>query len=605
MLSLTKEKIIKLSITVMIIITASVLCATNAGELWDNNISDLLCQRGGSVSGNIILLEIDSHSLEELGPYQTWTRDYVAEAIERLNTSEDSRPAAIGVDVLYIGESYAESDRHLVEACSMADNVIVGTLINYDTLMREDGEGNYYMENAVSLYEEPFERLKQCTGQGFVNGYPDKDGVMRHARQWERLEDGRVVPSFAYAVYQKYAQSAGLPTDLDIPVNENGQWYIHYQAKPGGYSNGYSLSDFIQGEIPADRMAGAVVLIGPYAEGLQDSYITSIKHDAPMYGVEIYANMIDTMIKGEFKKELPMWQILLLQGMFIVVVCFMTFRPKLRYGAAAALTGSIGYIILGLVLYQLGYKADFIYVPFVSIIVPVCNVIVHYLKAVRQKREVERTFRRYVAPEVVDKIIKTGIDQIELGGAVMDIACLFVDIRGFTTLSEQLEAREVVEILNQYLELTSSCIFRHGGTLDKFIGDATMAVYNSPIPQEDYVYKAVLTAWDMVREAERLVPSLGAKYGKSVSFGVGVHCGEAVVGNIGTMKRMDFTAIGDTVNTAARLEANAPAGTVLISRNVVDRLGDRIDVESLGNLPLKGKSQELEIFKLINIKDDH
>ena len=172
-------------------------------------------------------------------------------------------------------------------------------------------------------------------------------------------------------------------------------------------------------------------------------------------------------------------------------------------------------------------------------------------------------------------------------------------------MSEMMQPEEVVAILNRYLALTSNCIFRHHGTLDKFIGDATMAIFNAPLPQEDYVYEAVLTAMDMVEGARELEKELKEKFGKSVSFGIGVHCGKAVVGNIGTERRMDYTAIGDTVNTAARLEANAPAGTVLISRNVYEKLKNRIEAVSIGNLPLKGKKEELEVFRVLQINTEN
>jgi adenylate cyclase len=174
-------------------------------------------------------------------------------------------------------------------------------------------------------------------------------------------------------------------------------------------------------------------------------------------------------------------------------------------------------------------------------------------------------FKKYVAPEIIDEISKSGDFQIKLGGENRDIAVLFVDIRGFTTMSEVLEPEQVVEILNEYLSLTTKSIFDNSGTLDKFVGDATMAVFNSPFDLPDYEFKAVCAAMDIVNGGKALEKTLMEKYGRTVGFGVGVNVGPAVVGNIGCEFRMDFTAIGDTVNTAARLEANAKKGQVLIS----------------------------------------
>ena len=188
---------------------------------------------------------------------------------------------------------------------------------------------------------------------------------------------------------------------------------------------------------------------------------------------------------------------------------------------------------------------------------------------------------------------------MELGGKLTHIAVLFVDIRGFTPMSEMLTPNQVVEILNRYLTLISRCILENGGTLDKFVGDAAMAFWGAPLPQDDYVMNAARAAMDMVNGSRTLSRELMEQYGRTVSFGIGIHAGEAVVGNIGSPQRMDYTAIGDTVNTAARLEANAPKGTIYISRAVADALDGRIRTTSLGStIKLKGKQDGFEILTL-------
>ncbi len=206
-----------------------------------------------------------------------------------------------------------------------------------------------------------------------------------------------------------------------------------------------------------------------------------------------------------------------------------------------------------------------------------------------------------MAPEIVEEIAKKGDFKIKLGGENRDIAVLFVDIRGFTTMSEALEPEQVVEILNHYLNLTSTAIFKNKGTLDKFVGDATMAVFNSPFDLDDYVFRAVCAGMDIVAGGEALEHELMEKFGRSVGFGVGVNCGPAVVGNVGCEFRMDFTAIGDTVNTAARLEANAKKGQVLISDTVYDRIKDRIEAEEVGEIPLKGKSKGVFVYSVTKV----
>lgn len=599
---MNKKRIARIIIPIAAVILAVFIYCTGFLTGISNRVNDAVYQQGDIPDGTISIIEIDEHSLEELGPYQTWTRDYVAEAIELLNADSELSPAVVGVDILYIGNSNEGSDNHLVEATSLIDNVVYGSYLNYDTALVEKND-TYVMQQIISLYEEPFSELQEYSTVGFVNGFADDDGVVRHALKKVTLDDGRLIPSFAYAIFQRYADLNGDDTNLSIPLNTNDFFYIDYTGHPEDYSNSFSLSDFIQGEIPVEYFTDGIVLIGPYAEGMMDSYVSAIDHQNPMYGVEVHANIIEQMLRGSFKKESSkgvMAAIIALLTVLAVIICY---TGKLRFSFLYTAVCVIAYPLLCRLLYNKGLLLDVIIIPSVALIVMIVNIALHYLKASADKKRVERTFKRYVAPEIIDEIARTGLDTIKLGGEAVECAILFVDIRGFTTMSEALEPEEVVSILNKYLGLTSGSIFKFGGTLDKFIGDATMAIFGAPLPMDDYIFKAVSAAWDMVKSSEALSKELMEKYGRTVSFGVGVHCGKAVVGNIGTERRMDYTAIGDTVNTSARLEANAPKDTVYISRKVYDALEGRITAESIGNLPLKGKSEELEVFKLMGICD--
>ena len=230
------------------------------------------------------------------------------------------------------------------------------------------------------------------------------------------------------------------------------------------------------------------------------------------------------------------------------------------------------------------------------------KLIVGYISESVKRRRILGAFRKYVAPEVVEEIAASGDYRLRLGGERRDIAVLFVDIRGFTPMSEGLKPEEVVEILNEYLSLTTSAIFKNKGTLDKFIGDATMAVFNAPFDLDDYVFRAVSAALDIAAGSSALEEKLMARFGKSVSFGIGVNCGDAVVGNIGCEHRMDYTAIGDTVNTAARLESNAARGQILISEAVYKALEGRINATEIGVIPLKGKTKDVFVYQLDSIR---
>ncbi len=221
-----------------------------------------------------------------------------------------------------------------------------------------------------------------------------------------------------------------------------------------------------------------------------------------------------------------------------------------------------------------------------------------------ERRRITETFGRYMEPTVVEQVLRGGMSEEELrGGRNMEIAVLFADIRGFTSLSERLEPEAVVKVLNEYLTLTARAIKKYGGTLDKFIGDCAMAFWGAPAPCEDKEYLACRAAIEMVENAHTMSEEARRLFGMDVPFGVGINVGRAVVGSFGSPERMDYTAIGDTVNTASRLESNAPPGTIYISRAMADKLGDRAITTSLGDeMHLKGKSEGIEVFTLDGLR---
>ena len=590
---------------------AAVICAaafTAAALLGlfyqpDQMLADSLYQTTKALEGNVFVIGIDDRAMEDIGPYQTWGRDVMAMAIEALNADPDCRPAAIGVDVLYTGETDPALDAYLAEAAGAYGNVVTASVANFGTELVTEDTGAFYLEDyAVLSYEAPYAALQAVTTQGHINAMYDADGVLRHGILEIDLPDGETVPSFAYALYQKYAAANGLPQTLDVPTDSLHRFYVDFSALPGGFYDGVSVSDLLAGEFPADLYAGKIVLIGPYAAGLSDYVTTAIDRASLMYGVEFQANVIEQLLHQSFKTELSDGLQAVALFLLSAVCLFFFLGRKLRYTVPVWLVAAGGGILGCRALYGAGYVLHPLWLPLTVTVFFAGAMAFNYVQAAWEKRKISNTFKRYVAPEIVGELLREGTDSLGLGGKLCDIAVLFVDIRGFTTMSEVLTPQEVVSILNRYLTLTTDCIMKNHGTLDKFVGDCTMAIWNAPIRQEDYVMNACRAALDMVEGSKALSKELLDKFGRTVSFGIGVHCGSAVVGNIGAEMRMDFTAIGDTVNTSARLEANAPAGKIYISRDVVDRLGDRIKTTSLGDgIALKGKAQKLEIFLLEGI----
>jgi class 3 adenylate cyclase/FixJ family two-component response regulator len=206
------------------------------------------------------------------------------------------------------------------------------------------------------------------------------------------------------------------------------------------------------------------------------------------------------------------------------------------------------------------------------------------------------TFERFVAPSVVKQALDA--EDVKLGGERQEISVLFADIRGYTTFSEQVEPEKVVEMLNHYLNVAGGIIIGWEGTLDKFFGDGLMAIFNAPNKQEDHVYRAAESALAIIQAAEKI----NEIYGYKLAYSVGVHVGEAVVGYIGTSYAINYTAIGDTVNLAKRLQEMASPGQILIDESIVKRLGERIDAKPLGQISIKGRSQPAQAYELLELK---
>ena len=444
--------------------------------------------------------------------------------------------------------------------------------------------------------------VRRSKGNDAAGTMEDEDAVLRHGLLQIDVPGTGKVPSLSRAVYERWCSASGIAPN-PAPEAPEGFFYIPFTKEPGGYSDGISITDVLDGSIPPEAFAGKIVLIGPYAAAMQDEYRTSISHAAPMYGVEFLANVIDNFREGFYPRKCSdKIQLVLLFAICFGMLLFFYDR-RVRYALLAECGVVASWIVICLLAFRGGVILHVLWVPLFVTILFITSVALNYVRAARERRRVQNTFGHYVDPSIMKTLLDQGSEALELGGKMYDIAVLFVDVRGFTTMSENMDPSTVVEIVNRYLTLTTECIIKNHGVLDKFVGDCTMAFWNAPVAQEDPVYLACCAAMDMVEGSKALGEELQKRFGRSVSFGIGVNWGPAVVGNIGAPKRMDYTAIGDTVNTSARLEANAPGGQILISRAVADILGDRAEVTSMGDsIKLKGKAEGFEILRLDSLK---
>ncbi len=563
-----------------------------------NVVNDAVYQRHVTPNENITIIGIDDKALDKFGS-MPWDRAIMAQLITELNEDESTRPAVIGIDIIYDTEGDKDSDAALAEAAAIAPNVVLGMYASFDSEIVSMPSGDFFIDdNVTPIVIEPFDALKEVTLQGHVNAMLDNDGVLRHGIWQIDVAGGEKIPSFCSVIADLYTQNMQLDAPVAPITDAKHMWYIVQQSGPGGYSDGISVADVIDGNVDLEFFKDKIVLIGPYSSVLKDEYKTAIDYSQNMHGVEYQANAIGAVLAQEIKYEQETLHTVLL---FIISFALFFFMQNRKFLSATFifLGVCVAWMIFCVVAFNFGAIITVVYVPIVSVLAYIMSIGINYYKEAMQREKTVHMLNRYVSPTVVKQLLKDESGNVELGGELVDIAVLFVDVRGFTQLASRISAPEVVEILNSIFRLTSTCIFNSGGTLDKYIGDSTMAFWNAPLRQEDYVHKAVVSAIEMVKGLETLQQEIKGKYGQDVSCGIGINCGTAVVGNVGTYTRMDYTAIGDTVNLAARLEGIAAGGEILISKSVAAKIEGRIKYSSVGtDIKVKGISDGIEIFRI-------
>ena len=573
-----------------------ILTVSNIFSPLDYILKDALYQTPRGVTSQIKIVAIDERTLEALGPINTWSREVYAQLLSRLNAEEEAKPLVIGFDIVFSGQAQQEGDDAFAQAAAASGNVAAVSQFVYSEKPERDADGKrYYPVKDVVL---PYEALRDAVQVGYSNVAQDSDGTVRRMIPEETWQ-GTTYAAFPKVVYDLYCERTGTEHN-EIITDKYQRTLINYSGRPGDYE-AISFIDVLDGKIDSRTFKDSIVLVGAYAPGMQDNFNVPNGRSSQMFGVEIHANILQAFMQNRFSINGNPYLFGAVYGLLCALLHWLFRKKKIWLSAIVLVTATALELMAGVLLNNHGIAGSLIYVPLVLIVSYIYSLALGYIRERRKRKKVLTAFKKYVAPEIVDEIAKKGDFKIKLGGENRDMAVLFVDIRGFTTMSEILEPEQVVEILNRYLNLTTNAIFKNKGTLDKFVGDATMAVFNSPFDLEDYEFRAVCAAMDIVAGGAALEEELLKEFGRSVGLGVGVNCGPAVVGNVGCEFRMDFTAIGDTVNTAARLEANAKKGQVLISDTIYERVKDRIQVEPIGEIPLKGKSKGVFVYSVIGV----
>lgn len=589
------------------ILLAALLCVdsawTGVGERLELAVGDRMLAwhaAGRAPDPDLLIVTIDERSIDalstEFGRFP-WPRSAYAELADGLR---DYAPRAIVFDI-----TFAEPDLANPDADAWFAEVVTADPSIYLPMTRLDaaadpagieldvfGQRLGFKRTAAAVPGArvalllPFTQAATTGRIGAINFLADVDGVGRRYHAWIDAYGWRI-PSLPLRVAR----------DLGVAEPTDAAFEVHWRGAAGAHPR-TSYVDLLtalrEGRDPGT--AGKVLVVGTDAQGLGDFRTTPLSALHP--GVEVLASAIETLKNDDALQRTPTRVASLYAFVALIAVAAFSLR-----GASPARLGLVVLVITPLaagVAYA-ALSAD----QRIAWLQPIgwawlsfaVGALADWLRERRAREHTERVFSRFVDARVVADLVNSPDSALERLGETLDITVLFSDIRGFTSFSETRPPHEVVALLNRYFSRQVEVVFRHGGTIDKFIGDAIMAFWGAPVADPDHAANAVAAALEMATvaaEFERELAASGAAFG----IGVGLHSGPAVVGFIGSVNRLDYTAIGDTVNLASRIEgATKGVATVLVSAATRTRCGDRYRFEPRGTFKVKGRDAEVDLFE--------
>ena len=452
---------------------------------------------------------------------------------------------------------------------------------------------------------------------GYFNALPDSDGSNR----WSPLViafENNYYSSLAVSLVQAYLDFPNLSLNLEpfgvksvaiddivVPTDESGQLLINYMGPPQTFPH-YSIADILADRLPKDTFRNKIVLVGATAIGIYDLRVTPFSSTFP--GVEIHANVIDNILHRNFLIHSSVTRFIDICSIILFGVILGLLIPRLR-----PITGMIAAFLMIAAFVVINFFVFFSFNTWLNLVYPLITMatiylgitIYHYFKEEREKKKIRGAFQYYLTSSVINEMLKDP-DKLKLGGDKKDLTVLFSDIRGFTTISEKMTPEELVALLNEYLTTMTNQVFHHDGLLDKYMGDAIMAVFGAPLDQPDHALRACRTALAMMEELHKLQEKWKAEGRPVFDIGVGLNSGDMVVGNMGSEMRFDYTVMGDMVNLGSRLEGtNKEYGTnIIISEFTYEKVKDTMCCRELDGVRVKGKLKPVKIYELLGEKKD-
>ena len=589
-MAMEKKKVTSLLISAGVGFFVLILWWFGAFQSLENKSMDYRFKIRGPVKGSedVVIVAFDEESFKALGRWP-WPRQLHGKVVERLTRAGAK---AIVFDMLLPepDNEHPDSDKYFADAVKKSKRVVIGSFF------RNDSDGN------PVDFVLPIELFRKSSIVGFVNISPELDGICRKIPLFKGYK-GELVSSLSLEGISIYLNQPAdeILKNRKIPIDEYNEMLINFV---GGYESFpyYSFYKVLRGEIPSEKFRNKIVILGGTAMGLFD--YKSIPFAPTFPGVEIHANTISNILLGNYLRPWPAFITFLLIIIFALLPGLVLNRFSPLYAGVITLAALLGYFFIAYFL----FVSRFVYIEFVApasvfALSYVGVLFYRFMTEEKEKRKMKKTFGQLVNPRVLEKMLNDPSYQ-KVGGHKELLTVLFSDIRGFTTITESLPSEELVPHLNEYLAKMVEVVFRHDGTLDKFIGDAVMAIFGAPVPQNDHPKRAVLCAIDMMSELAILQEKWKAEGKPVFDIGIGVNTGEMTVGFMGSQEKKEYTVIGDNVNLGSRLEGlNKQYKThIIISDSTYQQVKDIIEAKSLGAEKVKGKTKAVDIYEVIGRK---
>jgi adenylate cyclase len=576
---------------------------------------------------DVVIIAIDHASIKEIGRWP-WSREVTGRLVENLALYGAKVTA---LDIVFSEPQNAAADTALATSIAKAGNVVMGYFfrdedqqVNQAALAQMEKSTIKLIKVAEGVQSIPLTEYRNLDVNlpllgansldfGFFNAKPDADGLYRRSLLL-LLYNGDVYPSLSMKALRHYLGSDimlevkswgvdGLQVgSLRVPSREDGTLVLNYYGPARSFRT-VSAADVIKKRLKPGELKGAMAFVGSTEIGIYDVRPTPFDPTQP--GVELHATVAANALERRFLKYDGITQmqemlcILLFPFLLGLLLAFVpgTFAGLIVFAGTTGLFSLINYLAFTQGLRDM------------TVIYPMLGIGLTYLGSeawrnlvVEKKgRQLKKAFSNYVSPDLVREIEKNP-DKLVLGGEQRVISILFSDIRGFTTVSESLTPPELVTLLNEYLSPMTRIVLDEKGTLDKFIGDAVMAIFNAPLDVSDHASRACTTAVRMLEELKKLNVGFAGRKMHTLDIGVGINTGPAIVGNMGADIRFDYTAIGDSVNLASRLEGlNKYYGShILVSEDTRNQVPDGLfTFREVDRVRVKGKHLPIVMYELM------